>query len=60
MSLLEIGNANKVMGSSYLHDKSSRSHSVLRLHLAIQSKGVCEINFVDLAGSEILADNLGS
>lgn len=28
--------------------------------LAIQSLGLCEVNFVDLAGSELLTDSFGS
>ncbi|EAS01911.2 kinesin motor domain protein (macronuclear) [Tetrahymena thermophila SB210] len=60
IDLLKFGNSNKAMGCSYLHEKSSRSHCVFRLHLAIKDKGLCEINFVDLAGSEILTDSYGS
>jgi hypothetical protein len=47
------------MGCSYLHEKSSRSHTIFRIHLGIKNRGLCEINFVDLAGSELLTDVYG-
>jgi len=47
--LLERANANKVVGSSYVHNESSRAHVLFRL-----STGKAELNIVDLCGSELL------
>ncbi|KAH3765111.1 kinesin motor domain protein [Pelomyxa schiedti] len=59
LDLLNLGNTRKVMGSSYLHNSSSRSHTIFRLILAREELSnsaatVSELNLVDLAGSESL------
>ena len=65
--LIQYGNENKTVGYSYLHDKSSRGHTVVTVQIASERKvkdavltQLSHINFVDLAGSEMLAYQFGS
>ena len=56
---LAAGSANKRMGESYVHGKSSRSHTIFRMTLAtaLNDTGearISELNIVDLAGAEVL------
>jgi pimeloyl-ACP methyl ester carboxylesterase len=68
LELLNLGNQNKTIGSSYVHDKSSRSHTIFTLAYAGESNVrseaastvVARYSFVDLAGSEVLAEGFGA
>ncbi|KAJ4463001.1 putative kinesin motor domain protein [Paratrimastix pyriformis] len=63
--LLHVGWSNRTIGSSYLHDRSTRGHAVFRLALgqvcrADGTATVSELSFVDLAGAELLSDQFGA
>ena len=65
--LVELGNLNKTVGNSYVHNKSSRSHTVLCLSYAAEmnvrhsaTTVVSRITFVDLAGSELLSNQFST
>jgi hypothetical protein len=47
------GQRNKQMGTSYVHDKSSRSHTLCMLRVTAGGQSA-EFNLVDLCGMEVL------
>ncbi|OUC41037.1 kinesin motor domain protein [Trichinella nativa] len=60
--LLKLARKNRAVGATKCNERSSRSHSVFRLHIrsSNESSGVsCEgsLNLVDLAGSERLKES---
>ena len=62
LELLNLGQKNKTMGYSYVHDQSSRSHTIFRLVIGAENKRsremrVSELNFIDLAGAELLVND---
>jgi hypothetical protein len=65
--LLAVGTANKTVGQSYVHDRSSRAHTVFNVHFAAEdnvrraaSSVLSKLTFVDLAGSELLSADFGA
>eukprot|EP00163_Fabomonas_tropica_P008814 TRINITY_DN18572_c0_g1_i1.p1 TRINITY_DN18572_c0_g1~~TRINITY_DN18572_c0_g1_i1.p1 ORF type:complete len:1040 (-),score=190.68 TRINITY_DN18572_c0_g1_i1:19-3138(-) len=63
MRTLQRGAQAKILGCSHLNDVSSRSHTIFRLSLAIETPAgemsVSELNLVDLAGAESLSYEFG-
>ena len=64
---VSIGRSNRAVGCSHVHEKSSRSHAVLTLHLAAElridhapSTVMSRLSLVDLAGSEALSFSYGA
>ena len=61
-SILKIGQKNKKEASTFINDRSSRSHTVFAIELVLRNqKGRvkrCKLNLIDLAGSEKY-NNLG-
>jgi len=60
LRLLAEGQARRMVGQTNMNEKSSRSHSILTLHIAVSaiedkdglSRTVAKLHLVDLAGSE--------
>ena len=60
---MNLGEDNRIYRETNIHDHSSRSHTIFKIHLEIKDSKATKyscINLVDLAGSERLSESNNS